>query len=197
MNLSTAVTTPSTTRALLERYVEAKDLMRPQLMREIYTREAILTYSIATDTIHFPARVAGVEGITQTLVVDFAARFGSCRTYYVTEGAPDNSAHKLAVPWLVVMQEKANAKLRIGRGCYEWHFAEEAGDKRVCAMSIHIDRMDALVDDTALLRNAIQGRLPYPWLQPAILRERFEALARTASHFNFLADFSTPFHFDE
>ena len=52
----------ATPAALLERYVEAKDLARPHLMRDIYAPDAVLTYSIATDAIDFPAEVRGVEG---------------------------------------------------------------------------------------------------------------------------------------
>ena len=50
--------------ALLERYIEAKDRVRPHLMQEIYAPDAVLTYTIATDTIAFPARVSGRESIS-------------------------------------------------------------------------------------------------------------------------------------
>ena len=69
----------SSPQRLLERYVEAKDLTRPYLMEEIYAADAVLTYSIATHAIAFPSRVKGREGITRTLVVDFADRFDRCR----------------------------------------------------------------------------------------------------------------------
>ena len=46
-------------RMLLERYVEAKDLARPHLMPQIYAPDAVLTFSIATDSISFPPESRG------------------------------------------------------------------------------------------------------------------------------------------
>ncbi|HXX02276.1 MAG TPA: hypothetical protein VEJ00_13760, partial [Candidatus Acidoferrales bacterium] len=97
----------STPQLLLERYVEAKDLTRPQLMPDIYAPDAILTFSIATDSIDFPRRVAGRDAITRTLVVDFAARFSRCKTFYVCESPPRETAHPVVLPWLVLMREGA------------------------------------------------------------------------------------------
>jgi hypothetical protein len=74
-----------TPQSLLERYVEAKDMVRPELMKEIYADDAVLTFSIATETISFPPRVVGINGITKTLVVDFAAKYSRCKTFYVCD----------------------------------------------------------------------------------------------------------------
>jgi len=61
----------NTPKDLLEAYLEAKDLNRPSLILECFTPNAILTYSIATDTISFPNKVLGTDAIAQTLVRDF------------------------------------------------------------------------------------------------------------------------------
>ncbi|MEO8629961.1 MAG: hypothetical protein ABI612_17925 [Betaproteobacteria bacterium] len=182
---------------LLERYVEAKDLVRAHLMEHIYTPHAVLTFSIATDTIAFPARVTGREALTQTLVVDFAERFDSCRTYYVTPTRPSTQhvtpamQSTVSLPWLVLMRETATASMRIGKGFYRWSFALEPL-LRVEAMHIHIERMDPIADpDSRLLRTA-QSRLPYPWLTPAILRDDFAHHVESDAALAFLQDFEQP-----
>src|SRR5215468_4941281 len=109
-----------TAQLLLERYVEAKDLTQPRLMQDIYAAAAILTFSIATDSIDFPRRVAGIEAITRTLVVDFAARFSRCKTFYVCESPPTETDNPVVLPWLVLMREGALEQLRIGKGYYRW-----------------------------------------------------------------------------
>ena len=179
----------TTPRELLELYVQAKDSVRPQLMREIYAPDAVLTYSIATDSISFPARTVGLEAITRTLVVDFAQRFERCKTYYVCEGAPSDHAPFARIPWLVVMREPAAAMLRIGKGYYEWSFARPP---RVMAMHIHIHRMDAIPDGEAILLVCAQDGLPYPWLQPSRLRATYDRRAEESGALAFLREFQTP-----
>ena len=176
---------------LLERYVEAKDLTRPHLMQEIYTPGAVLTYSIATDTIAFPHRVEGLEGITKTLVVDFGARFDRCKTFYVCDSPPQQAGASWRVPWLVLMREPATLALRIGKGYYVWGFAQPAAT-RVATMHIHIERMDSISDAEGSLLAAAQAVLPYPWLKPAVLHSAFESLADTSATFSFLQDFMQP-----
>jgi hypothetical protein len=176
-------------RSLLELYIQAKDSVQPHLMREIYASDAVLTYSIATDSISFPARTVGLDAITHTLVVDFATRFGRCKTYYVCESAPADDATFARIPWLVVMREAAAPNLRIGKGYYEWSFAERA---RVTAMHIHIDRMDAIPDADGSLLVGAQSALPYPWLRPPLLRSIYRRRAEESAAFAFLHEFETP-----
>jgi hypothetical protein len=182
-----------TPAALLERYVEAKDFTRPHLMRAIYVPDAVLTYSIATDAIEFPAEVRGVEGITDTLVVDFALKFDRCRTYYLCDAPPRQSLPVAEVPWLVVMREPALSRLRVGKGFYRWTFRPAASNGvLVAAMHIHIERMDLIEDPDARLLERIQAPLPYPWLSPAVLDARLRALAAGDPALLFLEQFRVP-----
>ena len=183
----------STPRDLLERYVQAKDDVQPQLMRDIYLPEAVLTYSIATDTISFPARTVGLDAITRTLVVDFATRFESCKTYYVCEFPPADDSTFARIPWLVAMREPAAGSLRIGKGYYEWSFAHPTGQgARVAAMHIHIERMDAIPDADARLLASAQTGLTYPWLSPSMLRYAYYGRAMDQRALAFLHDFEIP-----
>jgi len=183
----------STPQSLLERYVEAKDLVRPQLMQEIYAPQAILTFSIATDSIDFPRRVAGIEEITKTLIVDFAAKYSRCKTFYVCESPPGEADKTVILPWLVLMRESALARLRIGKGYYEWTFEKRSDrDIRVVAMHIYIAAMDAIDDADGQLLTAAQSALTYPWLPPTLMRSKLRGLAETDPGFAFLGAFAAP-----
>jgi hypothetical protein len=179
----------ATPRSLLEQYVQAKDGVQPQLMRDIYVPDAVLTYSIATDTISFPAKTIGMDAITDTLVVQFATRFGSCKTYYVCETPPADDAVFVQIPWLVLMREPAAQALRIGKGYYDWRFTQPA---RVTAMHIHIERRDASPDGDQALLSAAQAELPYPWLRPATLRDTYRRRASETPALAFLHEFEEP-----
>jgi hypothetical protein len=182
----------NTSKDLLEAYLEAKDLNRPYLILECYTPNAILTYSIATDTISFPSKVLGADAIAQTLVRDFRQEFDRCKTYYVCDSIVDRGQRIDFMPWLVIMKETSNAALRVGKGYYSWQFESDETRMRVCAMHIHIERMDTIEDRDGKTLHALQSELPYPWLPPATLLQTFERLMKRAREFAFLDVFKVP-----
>ena len=182
----------NTPKDLLEAYLEAKDLNRPSLIPECFTANAVLTYSIATDTISFPNKVVGADAIAQTLVRDFGKNFDRCKTYYLCDSIVDNSQRIDLMPWLVIMREASNSALRVGKGYYRWQFESDDTRMRVCAMHIHIERMDIIEDRDGKTLYALQSELPYPWLPPATLLETFERLIKQGPSFAFLDVFKTP-----
>jgi len=177
---------------LLEAYLEAKDLDRPSLILECYAPNAVLTYSIATDTISFPSKVLGADAIAQTLVRDFRKKFDRCKTYYVCDSIIDRGQRIDFMPWLVIMREVSNSALRVGKGYYRWQFESDETRMRVCAMHIHIERMDIIERRDGKTLDALQSELPYPWLPPATLLETFERLMKQAPGFEFLDVFKVP-----
>jgi hypothetical protein len=183
-----------TPRSLLERYVEAKDHVRPHMMQAIYAANAVLTFSIATDTISFPHKVVGLDGIIKTLIVDFGTKFSRCKTYYICDSTPLQEDRIAILPWLVLMRESASSHLRIGKGYYKWTFEERGDvDTQVAAMHIHIETMDIIDDRDGKILHAMQSVLPYPWLPPATLLEKFEQLMQRMPGLEFLDIFKTPF----
>jgi hypothetical protein len=183
----------STPQWLLERYIEAKDLVRPELMQKIYAADAVLTFSIATDSISFPPRVVGIDGITKTLVVDFGVKYSRCKTFYVCDSVPPKTVEVAILPWLVLMSEPAASRLRIGKGYYRWTFQRKSEDgPQVVAMHIHIERMDAIEEVEPHLLETTQSVLSYPWLRPATLRSQFQRLVEADPAYAFLGDFRTP-----
>lgn len=181
-------------RALLEAYVDAKDNNRPQRIHDVFAPEAELVFSLATANIAFPPRVAGADAIAKTLVTDFGARYTQCRTYYVCDALAPQSGRIEALPWLVVMREPEAGALRIGHGVYDWTFAAGVADAeiRVTRFHIQIARMDVIADHDARLLAQVHERLTYPWLSPAVLRDRLDALRRAAPAFAFVAPFIEP-----
>jgi hypothetical protein len=176
-------------RRALETYIDAKDNTRPRRIAEAFAADAVLTISLATSAIAFPARVVGADAIAKTLVTDFGAQYTRCRTYYVCDSLDAHGGVIDALPWLVVMRETASGALRVGHGVYRWIFDDT---QAVTGFDIHIARMDVMPDADGALLDALQEGLDYPWLAPATLNARFSALARSAPALAFADAFSRP-----
>lgn len=188
-------------RHALETYIDAKDNTKPERIHEAFALDAVLTFSLATQNIAFPARSEGAAAIAKTLVSDFGARYSQCRTYYLCDAdalvaliARDRTID--ALPWLVVMREPAANALRIGHGTYRWVFDDKADDSAaplVTQFHIHIARMDTIDDAGGAKLARLQDGLRYPWLAPADLAARYGVLASDASgEFAFARDFAQP-----
>ncbi|QDQ85802.1 nuclear transport factor 2 family protein [Paraburkholderia megapolitana] len=189
---------PTPYRVALETYIDAKDNTRPERIDEIFAADAVLTFSLATENIAFPARTVGAPAIAKTLVSDFGAQYARCRTYYVCDslhvsGTGDaTGAHVDALPWLVVMREPATGSLRVGHGVYHWMFARDAAGVRATRLHIHIARMDVVADPDGVALATLQDGLSYPWLRPEELRERILSIAREVPALGFVESFSQP-----
>ena len=182
----------NTPKDLLEAYLQAKDFDRPSVIIDCYTPGAVLTYSIATDTIAFPAKLIGSDAIAQTLVRDFRKSFDSCKTYYVCDSLANDANSIDFLPWLVIMRQISTGALRLGKGWYQWGFERTATGMRVCAMHIHIERMDIIEDPDGNKLHALQDTLPYPWLRLAVLSETLQRIQKQNPALAFLAEFRAP-----
>jgi hypothetical protein len=182
----------NTAKDLLEAYLQAKDLDQPSVILDSYTPDAVLTYSIATDTISFPAKVLGADAIAQTLVRDFRKNFDCCKTYYVCDAIAQDAERIDFMPWLVIMRQISTQALRLGKGWYRWRFERDETTLRVCAMHIHIERMDIIEDRAGDKLHDLHAALPYPWLRPAMLGKTFERMMKQSPAFAFLDGFQLP-----
>lgn len=176
-------------RRALETYIDAKDNTRAERIAEVFAAAAVLTMSLATSAIAFPARTVGADAIAKTLVTDFGAQYTRCRTYYVCDALAMQAGVIDALPWLVVMREPATGALRVGHGVYRWTFDETPV---VTGFHIHIARMDVMPDADGALLDALQTGLAYPWLTPAALHEHLAALAGDTPALAFVEAFSRP-----
>jgi len=179
-------------QALLEKYVQAKDGNRPELIHEAFAADALLTFSINTDTINFPLRAEGAASIATTLVSEFAKVFDRCRTYYVVD-ALAVAGDTLEIPWFVAMRETSAHTMRAGKGFYRWRFSK-AGDGayRVAALHIHIERMDSIADAGAISLDRLQASLDYPWLVTDALKRGVEHLVAAQPALSVMQTFATP-----
>src|SRR3954465_6001111 len=182
----------NTSKELLEAYLQAKDCNRPSVIADCYTPDAVLTYSIATDTIAFPAKVIGSVAIAETLVRDFRKDFDCCKTYYVCDSLADDAEGIDFLPWLVIMRQISTGALRLGKGWYRWGFERTASGMRICAMHIHIERMDIIEDHDGDKLHTLQAALPYPWLPHPVLRDTLERIGQNNPALRFVEEFKLP-----
>ncbi|WP_250514580.1 hypothetical protein [Caballeronia sp. INDeC2] len=183
-----AAYSPFHVRSLLESYIRAKDLNQPALIFDCFDANASLTFEIATDAIDFPRSVSGALAIAKTLVADFGERFDRCRTYYLCEAPEVADDGVCTMPWLVVMRQKDNGALRLGKGTYRWRI----GAERIVGLHIAIARMDVIDDPSSLKLQALQTSLNYPWLTHAELTRHIAELAETPLASGFLLPFAQP-----
>lgn len=176
-------------RHALETYIDAKDNTRADRIASAFAPDAVLTISLATSNIAFPARTVGTDAIAKMLVTDFGAQYTRCRTYYVCDALAVNDGTIDAVPWLVLMRERTTGALRVGHGVYRWTFDATPA---VTGFHIHIARMDVVPDADGTLLDALQDGLSYPWLVPADLHAHFTSLARSTPALAFVDGFSRP-----
>ena len=179
-------------RQLLEAYLQAKDFNCPSVILDCYTADAVLTYSIATDTIAFPEKVIGSDAIAQTLVRDFRKSFACCKTYYVCDSIPDDTERIDCLPWLVTMSQISTSALRLGKGWYRWEFERNDTGMRVCAMHIHIERMDIIQDSDGIGLRTLQNALPYPWLRPLVLADTLALIQKSDPTMAYVEEFQAP-----
>ena len=91
-------------RRALETYIDAKDNTRANRIAEAFAPDAVLTISLATSNIAFPARTVGTDAIAKTLVTDFGAQYAQCRTYYVCNSLAVENGTIDALPWRAIAQ---------------------------------------------------------------------------------------------
>jgi len=147
--------------------MRAKDGNRPYLMPRAFSQDAVLEMEVLTESISFPARVEGVQGITETLVSQFATRYENVYTFCI--GNAPVGVPSFECKWLVVMSEKATGLARVGHGRYEWQLSEQTG--RLDALKIVIADMLVLPAETVTALSAWANSLPYPWCPPSRLEE--------------------------
>ena len=117
-------------RRALETYIDAKDNTRANRIGEAFAPDAVLTISLATSNIAFPARTVGTDAIAKTLVTDFGAQYAQCRTYYVCDSLAVDNGTIDALPWLVVMRERATGASRAAGAAEQHHVYDDYGHLR-------------------------------------------------------------------
>lgn len=158
-------------KAVISRYIFAKDYNRPHLMKQVFSPDAQLLMRVSSDSISFPPLTQGRDAIADILSRKFAATYDNVYTLCIDDSVRlDN--HQLSCRWIVVMSHKEEQTCRLGYGSYQWDFStncDQTGLALVDKLCITIDAMSALATSAEEALFDWISQLPYPWCQRADL----------------------------
>ncbi|WP_163832722.1 hypothetical protein [Spartinivicinus ruber] len=159
---------------IIHTYIQAKDKNQPSLMKQVFSRDAVLEIKNKSAHIELPAITTGLSAITDTLVTNFNQSYENVYTYCLLNSF-QNGQSDLSCQWLVIMREKASKKLRVGCGRYDWiindHFYTLANK-----LIITIEHMIVLPTTESTTITKWQGNLDYPFTEPSRLLEKMSEL---------------------
>jgi len=131
-------------------------------MPGVFARDALLDMVVNARSISFPPRVTGVDNITDVLIRQFCDTYENIHTFCLTQ-PPVTDSSLFSCPWLVGMSGKADGKVRVGCGRYDWSFRGAGASGLVDRLKVTIDCMQELPGDRLrAVMDWLQG-LPYPW----------------------------------
>jgi hypothetical protein len=140
-------------------YIFAKDGNRPFLMRQAFAEDVELEMIVKTDAISFPSSAKGLSAIEEILVRRFGRDFENIFTFCLSQPSDANRLH-FSCHWLVGMSARADGRIRVGCGRYDWYFDQQG---RVAKLAIAIERMTLLPATELSASMAWLSSLPYPW----------------------------------
>ena len=140
-------------------YILAKDGNRPFLMQQAFADNAELQIILNTDAIAFPAETKGRQAIEDLLVRRLNVDYENVFTFCLAE-PPESRRRHFACHLLVGMSAKADGRLRVGCGRYDWHFD---ADGKVQKLVILAEVMKVLAAGELTTIMDWLSALPYPW----------------------------------
>lgn len=166
------------TSNLLEQYFKGKDSNIPEVIRNIFAQDAVVTFDIETDVINFPSKIIGAEQISALMFADFHEKFEQIRSYYVFNDHTVLDNRKInGMNWLVIMRERGSKLLRVGTGYYDWSFEKQDGPRlmpwAIQSLHIRIENMVVFNEPIPNWFNQTQRSLDTSWVTTA---EALEAL---------------------
>lgn len=146
---------------LINQYIKAKDNNKPHLMKYVFSEQARLEMIVQTGNISFPAQVAGLDKITQTLVCEFNTTYENIYTLCLTDTL-QQTQNRLKCRWVVCMTDKTSQSLRIGYGNYQWDFENDT--------SALVHHLAITIENMSILPQSLQSdvlswfdKQPFPW----------------------------------
>lgn len=164
---------------LVTLYLHAKDENRPHLMARAFAPQATLEMLVKTDLIAFPAKVQGLDAITDVLVRQFGRTCENVYTFCLWNEHRHDAPGRLSCDWMVGMSLKDGGELRVGCGRYDWKF-QSTPPYRVEGLRITIERMQLLESHQVQPVMGWLSGLPYPWCAAEFAAERAPALEALA-----------------
>jgi len=167
----------SPAETVLRNYFHAKDENRPHRLERVFEPDADLVVVNHADTISFPARTVGREGIADVLVRNFARTYENVYSFYMRR--PHEEVDAFSCGWLVAMSDRQSRSARVGCGRYDWSFAE-APPRRATRLTITIHAMQVLPPTDLAAVLAWVERLQYPWCAAEEVRRTAPAIGLLA-----------------
>jgi len=152
-------------KQLISRYIRAKDESKPHLMQSVFSENATLNMQVNSDNISFPADTAGINDITEVLIVKFNETYENIYTLCLTDTWQQHS-NTVSCRWLVFMTEKHSGVTRVGFGLYDWSFEGE-GLNLVGHLKIEIEEMQLFPQQLQPEILSCMDKVPYPWISTA------------------------------
>jgi|TARA_B110000196_G_C20677795_1_gene444963 hypothetical protein len=128
-------------RRVLSRYAVGVDGKRPEILREIFDSEAILSVP------NWNIEERGREAIL-TFFADYWSRFDNPRRYYANEDITVAGSRAEAFMYFHVTQERDDESI-LGWGSYEWGFKFDNGNCLITKEVVHILAMTTLEEGWA------------------------------------------------
>ena len=151
-------------QCVLRHYFHAKDENRPHLLDDVFAEQARLAVVNRSQAIAFPETVTGRDAIADVFVRRFNQSYENIYSFYLSR--PAGTSDVFACGWLVIMTDKADARVRIGSGRYAWHF-DAVAPHLAMALTITIETMVLLPASQWPGTLAWLRRLDYPWTNVA------------------------------
>ena len=140
-------------------YILAKDGNRPFLIQQAFADNAELQIILNTDAIAFPGETKGRRAIEDLMVRRLNVDYENVFTFCLAE-PPESHRRHFACHLLVGMSAKADGRLRVGCGRYDWHFD---ADGKVQKLVILAEVMKVLPPGELTTIMDWLSALPYPW----------------------------------
>ncbi len=148
-------------KKIVSKYIYAKDNNKPHMMKDIFTKNAILNMELETKNISFPSESMGLDSITNVLVKEFNKSYENVYSFCFLDSIKGDN-EKLVCKWLVIMSSKENDTLRIGYGTYKWSFDK---DKNFLIKQLVISIEEMVILEEKFIYEMMNwiGSIPYPW----------------------------------
>jgi hypothetical protein len=171
------------TQSVLRAYFNAKDGNQPQLMREVFGEDALLTFHVKAPGVFFPEVSRGRAAIAEVLVGRFGETYANVRSFYLDW--PAARVTEFSCDWLVGMTQRADGEVRVGCGRYDWRF-QSAAPGLANELRITIECMQRLPAGELSAILAWLGKLEYPFTSARAVAAEAPALPALAPVLRYL-----------
>lgn len=156
-----------TYKALIQRYLRAKDHSKPHLMSQAFAESAELRIEQSLGNMDFPGSISSEREITRTLVEQFNDKFDNIYTICLADTVRMPLERRINCRWMVAMRDKSSGEVKVGFGSYKWYFNSDEQQCRIDKLKIRIDSMATLPATELDSIMSWMEPISYPWADSA------------------------------